>query len=152
MRRAVAAVHPDRWADAQWWAALAAGPVLCGLLLTSSDSYFDPAWIVQRPEVFLLLALVYPVLEEIVFRGLIQGSLSQRLAAWRRGPVSKANLLTSLLFAVLHGFSHPPLWAAAVFIPSLVFGHFRERHGGLTSPILLHAFYNGVYFALFGIP
>ena len=82
---------------------------------------------------------------------MIQDSLSRRLQAWRFNLLSKANVLTSLLFTALHFFSHSPLWAAAVFLPSLVFGHFRERHNSLVSPIILHAFYNGLYFSLFGI-
>lgn len=140
-----------RWTDVQWWLALAAAPLFCAGLAVSNQPVAGPYWISMQPLQFLLLALVYPVLEELVFRGLVQDSLSRRLQAWPNAPLSKANLLASLLFALLHGFSHPPLWAAAVFIPSLAFGHFRERHQGLTSPIMLHAFYNSCYYAVFGV-
>lgn len=150
MNQAITARHPDRWRDAQWWLALAAGPLFCLSLISAGIPAPGPGWIVGAPLTFLLLALVYPVLEEIVFRGLVQDSLSRRLNPWRFRLISKANLLTSLVFTALHFFAHPPLWAASVFIPSLVFGHFRERHGGLVSPIVLHAFYNSVYFALLG--
>ena len=61
-----------------------------------------------------------------------------------------ANLLTSLLFTALHFINHAPLWAAAVFFPSLVFGFFKDRTGKLAAPIILHVFYNSGYFWLFG--
>ncbi len=146
------AKHPQRWQDSQWWLALFAGPAFYAVLMAAGTPYTSPAWITSQLLLFILLALVYPVLEEIVFRGMLQEGLASRLTAWSSGPVSKANLITSLVFAALHGFSHAPLWAAAVFFPSLLFGHFRERHAGLTSPILLHAFYNSGYYALFGAP
>ena len=146
------AQHPNRWQDAQWWLALFAGPAFYVLLIAAGFAYSGPAWVAVQPLLFVVLALVYPLLEEIVFRGMLQDGLSQRLTPWTQGPISKANLITSLIFAALHGFSHTPLWAAAVFLPSLVFGYFRERHSGLASPILLHAFYNSGYYALFGVP
>ena len=59
-------------------------------------------------------------------------------------------VLTSLLFTALHFINHAPLWAAAVFFPSLVFGFFKDRTGKLAAPIILHVFYNSGYFWLFG--
>ena len=72
-----------------------------------------------------------------------------RLKPWRLGPLSHANILTSVLFTALHFINHPPLWAAAVLFPSLVFGLFKDRSGGLAAPIILHVFYNSGYFWLF---
>lgn len=142
----------SRWADDQWWLALLACPVGLWLIDQLEGGATAPAWILQAPLVFLSLTLIYPVLEELAFRGLIQDQLTGRLRPWRWRLFSKANVLTSLMFAGLHGFQHAPLWAAAVMLPSLVFGHFRERHASLISPIMLHAFYNGAYFATFGPP
>lgn len=79
-----------------------------------------------------------------MFRGLIQGWLRGRMRA------AAAILVTSVLFSALHFFSQAAVWAAAVFVPSLVFGHFRERHGSLAAPIVLHCWYNAGYFWLFG--
>lgn len=99
-----------------------------------------------------MLALLYPVLEEIVFRGLIQEQLHAVLSARTFGALSVANLLTSLLFTGLHFLSHPPLWAALVFFPSLIFGYFKDRHRSLQAPILLHVFYNTGFLWLFSAP
>ena len=99
----------------------------------------------------LLMSLVvlYPIVEEIVFRGLIQPFLAKRLSQ-RWSVFSLANVLTSLLFVVVHLINHPPLWALAVFGPSLVFGYSQERYNHLVAPIILHCSYNAGYFLLLG--
>lgn len=137
--------------DWQWWAATAAGPVVWAALYLVLRPAFVPAWPLLHPGVFLPAALVYPVLEEIVFRGLIQDALARHVPNPLPGPLTTANVLSSVLFALMHLIGHTPLWAAAVFLPSLVFGYFRERHG-LAAPIVLHVFYNAGYFWLLGAP
>ncbi|PID60068.1 MAG: hypothetical protein CSB44_11215 [Gammaproteobacteria bacterium] len=90
----------------------------------------------------LLLSIVSPVLEEFVFRGGLQSWLLSR----RCGKL--ANPITAAVFAAFHLFRQPPLWAALIFLPALVFGWSYERTGErLAAPILLHAFYN-IGFAL----
>lgn len=101
---------------------------------------------------FLMSVLVYPVLEEIVFRGGIQGALLTRPALARSVMgISLACVLTSILFAAAHLLRQPPLWAALVFIPSLVFGWARERHDSLVSPTALHMTYNAGFIGLFQV-
>ncbi|MEO5573578.1 MAG: JDVT-CTERM system glutamic-type intramembrane protease [Gammaproteobacteria bacterium] len=110
----------------------------------------DLAWPLRAPLTFLLLALVYPVLEELVFRGALQGALTRQTWGGRKlGPISLANFFTSLVFAGFHLFYHAPLWAALVFLPSLIFGYFRDRHQSVRPAIVLHVFYNAGYFWLF---
>jgi membrane protease YdiL (CAAX protease family) len=138
--------------DPLFGAALAAGPVCwLGLFFILQPS-LQPGWPLAAPVMFLLPVLVYPILEEIVFRGLIQELVHDYLSKSSLGPVSVANLLTSLLFAGLHFVYHPPLWAALVFFPSLVFGFFKDRTGSLTAPILLHVFYNAGFLWMFSAP
>ena len=106
------------------------------------------------PEILHLVVLVvlYPSIEEWVFRGQIQSwLLDHRWGRPRLGPVSVANALTSLLFAMLHLVAQPPFLAMLVFIPSLVFGYARERTAGLLWPIALHGWYNLGWFLLFGL-
>ena len=135
--------------DPFFLAALAAGP-LCWLVI-----YFllqpEPRWTwpLTAPVPYLLGALLYPVLEEIVFRGLLQEFVRERISDKSFGPLSIANLLTSLCFTALHFIYHPPLWAALVLFPSLVFGFFKDRTGQLTAPIVLHVFYNAGFLWLF---
>lgn len=102
---------------------------------------------------FLSLVLLQPLVEELLFRGFLQGRWRETdwgRASWRG--LSAANAMTSLLFVVGHLFSHPPAWAAAVFFPSMLFGYFRDRHESLYPAILLHVFYNAGYFYLTGLP
>ncbi|MGB5306133.1 MAG: JDVT-CTERM system glutamic-type intramembrane protease [Gammaproteobacteria bacterium] len=135
--------------DPLFLAALAAGP-LCWLLIYL---ILQPeprwAWPLMAPLQYLLPALLYPVLEEIVFRGLLQDFVRERISASAFGPLSVANLLTSICFTALHFIYHPPLWAALVLFPSLVFGFFKDRTGHLTAPIVLHVFYNAGFLWLF---
>ncbi len=102
---------------------------------------------------FLSLALLQPLAEELLFRGFLQGQWLQirwGKASWHG--FSAANGVTSLLFASSHLLSHPPIWAIAVFFPSIIFGYFRERYGSLYPSIFLHIFYNAGYFYLTGLP
>ena len=102
---------------------------------------------------FLSLVVVQPCLEEVVFRGILQGWLSQwhRMRTGWRG-FTAANGATALLFAAVHLVYHPPLWAAGVLIPALVFGFFRDRYASIWPGTLLHVFYNGGYFVITGLP
>jgi membrane protease YdiL (CAAX protease family) len=77
----------------------------------------------------LVLGLVFPVFEELAFRGLIQKYLLRysQLAS-RRVVVTGANGVTSLLFAAVHLFHQPLLVAALILIPSLIFGEMRDRY------------------------
>lgn len=141
--------HRTFWRDPVFLAAIMAALIYWGLMSVISTPATDLAWPLREPLRFLYPALLYPVAEEIIFRGWLQEFIQAKLHPWRLGPLTHANLITSVVFTALHFFNHPPLWAAAVFLPSLVFGLARERSGGLTAPILLHVFYNSGYFWLF---
>jgi len=93
------------------------------------------------------LAVVQPVLEELVFRGALQGRLLERGWARRIGPISWANLGTTVAFVALHFMAQPLAWAIAVAAPSLMFGHVRERFGSVLPAIALHSLYNAGFAA-----
>ena len=88
-----------------------------------------------------------PFIEELAFRGAVQPMTHHFLpkVLHVKGPISTANVLTSILFAALHLSSHRPLVAASIFLPSLVFGYLKDAFGGLALPITMHAWYNGVF-------
>ena len=135
-----------------WWswlrdthamlALLAAVPVWLALALWADAYMRHPAgmW------AWASLLLVQPVLEELVFRGILQGQ-ALRLTALngeprRLGPVTLANVLVTLGFVALHLYAQPLLWALAVAGPSLVLGHLRERLGSVWPAMLVHVIYN----------
>jgi membrane protease YdiL (CAAX protease family) len=140
------------WQDRLFLLALLAGPLSWGILYLFLQPEPQWGWPLVAPLAYLLPVVVYPVLEEIVFRGLLQELVHDYISPRCFGPLSVANLLTSLLFTAMHFFYHAPLWAALVFLPSLVFGFFKDRTGRLTAPILLHSFYNAGFLLLFTVP
>jgi membrane protease YdiL (CAAX protease family) len=136
--------------DWQFGAALAAGPLCWAAWWWVTEPAVDAAWPLRQPLAFLAAVVVYPLLEEIVFRGGLQTFLLNRpFGRGKRCGISAANFLTSALFSLLHLAVHAALWAAAAFFPSLVFGYFRERNASILPAILLHVFYNAGYFWLF---
>jgi len=158
--------------DWQLWAAIIAAPVVWGVMAWVFPSGGHAGWVLSDPGRYMMLALIYPVLEEVVFRGMLQGCLRRRSWGLQRfGPLTVANVLTSLIFTALHFITHPPLAAALVFIPSLVFGYFRDRTSGdrtvedgtvvdrisvdrtdgLGVPVILHCWYNAGYFLFFAV-
>ena len=104
---------------------------------------------IEDLKLFFTLILLYPILEEILFRGLIQPTIAKQFSKnWLI--ISQANLITSALFVSLHFISHPPLWALAVVIPSITFGYIQERVNHILAPITLHTTYNAGYFLMLG--
>lgn len=86
---------------------------------------------------FIMLVIVAPVAEEILFRGYLFGKLRKYAPVW------VAILITSLLFAVVHfawnvGFD--------VFALSIVLCLLRVISGSLWPSILLHMMKNGLAF------
>lgn len=81
----------------------------------------------------LVLGVLGPVVEELVFRGLLYG--------WLRGflPFALVAILTSALFGLVHGE-----WAHVIVagILGLALAFIRERSGSLWPPIVAHAVNN----------
>lgn len=139
--------------DPQFLAAILGGCLFWLALASIQPAWTEPDWPLRVPFAFVLAVLIYPVLEEIVFRGLIQGTLLKRSFGRRRlVGLTTANVVTSIAFVALHLINHQWYWALAVIAPSLLFGHFRERYDHLLPAIVLHMFYNAGYFWLFTAP
>lgn len=102
----------------------------------------------------IVMSLVYGIIktgfpEELLFRGLIAGSLSRRLSLrW-------ANLLQAIVFLAPHLlviFIMPEQWMVLIwiFLGSLFIGWARIRSGSILGPWLTHASLNittGMYVA-----
>lgn len=92
---------------------------------------------------FLLIVIVYPFIEEIIFRGFLQSELLQKQEFRKKiANISFANLTVSCVFALCHiaVFKHSLI--ALVFFPSLVFGWIFENNRKLWLCILCHGWYN----------
>ena len=133
---------PTFYRDREFYLALLAGlPVLSAIYLfipVSTGSIHPGQW-----SVVVALVIWQPFWEELFFRGIIQGQIYKRSwgrRAWLK--ISNANIVSSLAFAAAHIAYNPNLWSVSVFIPSLVFGYFRERHKTIYSAFALHGTYN----------
>jgi uncharacterized protein len=94
---------------------------------------------------FSAIALIafIPIIEEVLFRGFLQGWLLQKNRFKQNiFGVSRANWLTSFSFAVAHLWQHVYLLVPGYLVVSLLLGHFRERYHGILVPVLLHGYYN----------
>lgn len=119
------------------------GAMLLGMI-TWAPKWPTPAWIWLLNNL-LLVTLV----EEALFRGYIQGGLTQRLKHLPYGQ-TLALLLASLLFGLAHigaGWN----WVLLAAIAGLAYG-LAYRFGGLWAAIATHFGLNLLHFALFTYP
>ena len=138
------------WQDAYFRAALLAAPLFWVILFAVAPSPIHWTWPLSYPLKFLLLGLAYPVLEETVFRGLLQGTFyTHGFDRYLLPGISTANLVSSILFAFSHFLYHNWQWSLAVFAPSLIFGYFLDSYKSIKPSIVLHAFFNSGYYWLF---
>lgn len=121
------------------------GPLVTVLLGVALDRLHAPQFDLAM---LVLPVVVYPVLEEMAFRGFIQEWLLQRSKKQLILGVSVANMITTSLFVAAHLVYQPLFWALLVAIPSLVFGWARDRYNSVIPSIILHAFYNVGFFML----
>ncbi len=86
--------------------------------------------------------IVAPVVEEVVFRGIVLGTLWKVMSPRGRELDLAANVAASLLFAGMH-FGQ---WPAPIplFALSLGLGEVYRRSGSLVAPIVMHACFNGL--------
>jgi membrane protease YdiL (CAAX protease family) len=103
----------------------------------------------QNPSVFLLLIPLQFLLvgpgEELLFRGLVQGTLRETLHP------ARAIILASALFASIHLFSLSGdgklVYIGTAFVLALVLGMAYEYTDNLIVPAVIHGTYNAVQFA-----
>ena len=99
------------------------------------------------------ILLIFPVLEEIVFRGLIQDYLSNKTIGWDSFlGITWANWLTTLLFCVTHLVTRSMLVASLVIVPSLLLGALRDRGFSIKALAAIHLYWNGGVYLLIGLP
>lgn len=131
--------------------AIVAGPFFWLSLYFSGTGITGIQWLKSNIWIFIQLGILLPVLEEIVFRGLLQETLwKTRVRRLSVFCLSMPNIITAILFTAFHFINHSPVWAVAVLGPALVFGFFRDRYRHVAPAIVLHVFYNSGYFILFG--
>lgn len=94
---------------------------------------------------WVLLALLFaPVIEELLFRGLLLRGFTQ---SWGRVP---AGIVVTLLFVAMHLFETLAYWPATVAVAAMAGMALlaRLRTGSLAAAAAVHAGYNGVIVAM----
>ncbi len=88
------------------------------------------------PLALLLLSVLVPIIEELVYRGCLLGGLSRHISfGW-------ANVLQALLFAGMHDDRSHLIY---LFLLGLTAGWLARKTKGLSMSILLHAFNNAIF-------
>lgn len=130
-------------------AALIGSSLLVSLLITLTGSEATPEQVLTEDlmgtpgELLLVVAaavVMAPLVEELLFRGLLHRALRRRLT------IAPATLLSSALFAVVHldVATSQPLALAGLTLVGAVLAVAAERTGGLLVPVVIHATYNAV--------
>lgn len=154
----MAAVHLDRWSKMPLILTVGIAAILIGAGLGFNWAYSE--YVVPNIEVqaelrrlfaaipdtvpnsvllFVTIAVVAPLLEEILFRGLLQNALSKRLPVWA------AIALSALIFGAMHMdfYAMPPL-----VLMGAIFGVIYHLTGSLRVTIVLHMINNAAALAL----
>jgi hypothetical protein len=97
--------------------------------------------------ILITLAVVgAPIVEELFFRGLLQGALSRRIAA------VPALFLTAIIFSFAHVLDEGILAPLVLFPMAVVLGYLRLRTGKLAAGMVAHCLFNASAFLLFLVP
>ena len=154
----ISAVHLNRWSELSLTNTVGIAVVLIGAGLAFNWAYGE--YIVPNIEVqaelrrlfaaipdtalnavllFVTIAVVAPLLEEVLFRGLLQNGLSKRLPVWA------AIALSALVFGAMHMdlYAMPPL-----VLMGAIFGVIYHLTGSLRVTIVLHMINNAAALAL----
>jgi len=128
----------------QYGVAILAAPIFVLIYISIfQDKTLDLKNILSDTKSLFFLIVFYPVIEELAFRGVIQEYIATKTKEYPSFfYLTVANILTSVLFVLMHFVHHTPLWAMLVFIPSLIFGYFKEQYKYIVPSIFLHMFYN----------
>jgi membrane protease YdiL (CAAX protease family) len=148
-----AAIHLDQWSQLSLKTTLLMAVGFIGFALAFNWAYTEyvipgvemqqslrrlfesiPKTLANNVMLFVTIAILAPLTEELLFRGLLQKSLSHRM------PQIAAVLVAAAVFAAIHFdlYAFP-----ALFVMGAVFGYLYYRTGSLKVSILLHMINNG---------
>jgi len=87
-----------------------------------------------------------PIVEELFFRGLIQGAFTRRV-----GPIP-AIFITAVMFSVAHVFNEGLFAPLILFPAAVILGYLRYKTGRLAAGMVAHSVFNASMFLLFLVP
>lgn len=134
------------------WILVALAPVY-HIVAGATLRYFFPdfaLWLIPPGDLvalalsFLMIVILAPLVEELLFRGLIFGALRGTFSA------GVTILATTFLFAIVH-WDPTGLYPAAVLAPGFALSVIRERTGSSKPAALGHAIYNFIGWLLLAL-
>jgi uncharacterized protein len=97
--------------------------------------------------ILIALAVVgAPIVEELFFRGLLQGAFTRRIGA------VPALFVTAIIFSFAHVLDEGILAPVVLFPMALILGYLRLRTGKLAAGMAAHCLFNASAFLLFLVP
>lgn len=101
------------------------------------DSYVDASSGIDSGTFIgvIAVAVVAPIVEEFIFRGLVMNRLSRVMPGWL------AVVLSAVVFGACHGH---PVWFAYAFVLGVFFGFVDLRTGSILPSILAHVVFNAI--------
>lgn len=139
VRLALSAFAVGILARVAWWSQLVARVSFGVTVNDDPQAIAGPAFSWACPPLpslvlgLFVMALLLPLVEETVHRGLLQSAFVPR------GPLA-AVLISALIFTVFH----PPSYVWMVFVMGIVFGTQFWVTGSLWASMITHAAYNGL--------
>lgn len=99
------------------------------------EDYIDASAALNDPGVTIFIAtvIVAPIVEEVIFRGLIFSRLNRVMPGWL------AVVLSAILFGVCHGQA---VWMCYAFILGLILGTMTLRTGSIWPSVVTHFIFN----------
>ncbi|MBS7697039.1 MULTISPECIES: CPBP family intramembrane glutamic endopeptidase [unclassified Chelatococcus] len=119
------------------------------IALAAGMTAWSPKWPASSGLWLANNLLIVTAMEEVVFRGYLQGGLSRCLQGRRHGDWI-ALLLSSAVFGLAH-FSGGSVWMLLAGLAGLAYGC-AFRFGGLPAAIIAHFGLNAAHFFLFVYP
>lgn len=101
------------------------------------DAYAEASAALNQTGVIVVIAtvLVAPIVEEIIFRGLILSRLHRVMPGWL------AVLVSALVFGICHGQA---VWMAYAFVLGVIFGFLALRSKSIWPSLAAHILFNGI--------
>ena len=82
-----------------------------------------------------VIVIFGPLVEELIFRGFFQ-----RVLEFRLKDVTRAALISALVFALVH---FNPWWIVQIYLIGVLLGYMAWRTNSIWIPVILHAMNNG---------
>lgn len=92
----------------------------------------------------IVIVIVAPITEELIFRGVMLPALQRRVGFW------SAAIVSSLVFCAIHVevIASQPLALVGMFVLSMLLAGSYQLTGSLIVPIIVHAVFNGASLTL----